>query len=205
MDAADLLHKNRRNTWVNGDREVRFRRTDLGARQDGGARRKGRVRIRWRLWSRQAWCAGGSKGRRRRRWRRCSRISCRRTGNHRNGHTLRAVHGLEMARGRIRGRSGAHGPFASATTTIIAATGNGTRPVRSHVTFRALAAEWQVLPMYKSSTQKNHRHILGKHLLPRFGDKAIAEITRQEVSSVRQLVWSATGTLPRRPITFTMS
>ena len=37
--------------------------------------------------------------------------------------------------------------------------------------------------MYKHSTQKNHRHILKKHLLPRFGDKAIAEITRQEVQA----------------------
>lgn len=37
--------------------------------------------------------------------------------------------------------------------------------------------------MYKHSTQKNHRHILGKHLLPQFGDKAIAEVTRQEVQA----------------------
>jgi integrase len=37
--------------------------------------------------------------------------------------------------------------------------------------------------MYKHSTQKNHRHILGKHLLPRFGDKPIADVTRQEVQA----------------------
>jgi integrase len=51
--------------------------------------------------------------------------------------------------------------------------------------FRALAAEWQahVLPTYKHSTQKNHRHILEEHLLPRFGDKAMTEITRQEVQA----------------------
>jgi hypothetical protein len=35
-----------------------------------------------------------------------------------------------------------------------------------------------VLPIYKHSTQKSHQHI-EKHLLPRCGDKAIAEITRQ--------------------------
>ena len=37
--------------------------------------------------------------------------------------------------------------------------------------------------MYKPSTQKNHRHIAEKHLLPRFGDKPLSEITRQEVQS----------------------
>ena len=67
----------------------------------------------------------------------------------------------------------------------MAAGENGKTPTRSRVAFRTLAAEWQahVLPMYKHSTQKNHRHILEKHLLPRFGDKAIAEVTRQEVQA----------------------
>jgi integrase len=67
----------------------------------------------------------------------------------------------------------------------MAAGGNGSKPTRSRVAFRTLAAEWQahVLPMYKHSTQKNHRHILEKHLLPRFGDKAIADVTRQEVQA----------------------
>jgi integrase len=37
--------------------------------------------------------------------------------------------------------------------------------------------------MYKKSTQKNHRHIVEKHLLPHFGDKAVAEVTRQEVQA----------------------
>jgi integrase len=37
--------------------------------------------------------------------------------------------------------------------------------------------------MYKHSTQKNHRHIVKKHLVPRFGDVAIADITRQEVQA----------------------
>ena len=51
--------------------------------------------------------------------------------------------------------------------------------------FDTLAGEWQatVLPMYKHSTQKNHRHIVAKHLLPRFGDKPIADVTRQEVQA----------------------
>jgi integrase len=69
---------------------------------------------------------------------------------------------------------------------------------RPRVAFRTLAAEWQahVLPMYKHSTQKNHRHILDKHLLPRFGDMAIAEITRQEIQAyVAHLV--SNGYAPR--------
>ena len=75
---------------------------------------------------------------------------------------------------------------ASDTLAQRMATGdNGSKPTRSRVVFRVLAAEWQahVLPMYKHSTQKNHRHILEKHLLPRFGDKAMTEITRQEVQA----------------------
>jgi integrase len=75
---------------------------------------------------------------------------------------------------------------------------NSNKPVRSRVAFRSLAAEWQahVLPMYKHSTQKNHRHILEKHLLPRFGDMAIADITRQEVQTyVAHLV--SNGYAPR--------
>ena len=39
------------------------------------------------------------------------------------------------------------------------------------------------MPMYKHSTQKNHRHIVEKHLLPRFGDKPIADVTRQEIQA----------------------
>jgi integrase len=67
----------------------------------------------------------------------------------------------------------------------IATAGNSKTPTRSRVTFRTLASNWQahVLPMYKHSTQKNHRHILQKHLLPHFGDKPIAEVTRQEVQA----------------------
>lgn len=67
---------------------------------------------------------------------------------------------------------------------LAAAAGRKT-PTRSRVTFRTLLNEWQatVLPMYKSSTQKNHRHIAAKHLLPRFGDTAVSDIGRQDVQA----------------------
>jgi integrase len=67
----------------------------------------------------------------------------------------------------------------------LAAAGNSKAPTRSRVTFRTLAAQWQahVLPMYKHSTQKNHRHILEKHLLPHFGDEVITDVTRQEIQA----------------------
>ena len=67
----------------------------------------------------------------------------------------------------------------------LVAAGSNKAPVRSRVAFRTFASEWQahVLPMYKHSTQKNHRHILEKHLLPRFGDKPIVEVTRQEIQA----------------------
>ena len=87
---------------------------------------------------------------------------------------------------------------ASDTLAQRMAEGNNGRTTRPHVAFRTLAAEWQahVLPMYKHSTQKNHRHILDKHLLPRFGDMAIAEITRQEIQAyVAHLV--SNGYAPR--------
>ena len=87
---------------------------------------------------------------------------------------------------------------ASDTLAQRMAEGNNGRTTRSHVAFWTLAAEWQahVLPMYKHSTQKNHRHILDKHLLPRFGDMAIAEITRQEIQAyVAHLV--SNGYAPR--------
>lgn len=64
-------------------------------------------------------------------------------------------------------------------------------PTRSPVTFRALASEWEtaVLPMYKHSTQKHRRFMLGKHQLPRFGDSPLSGITRQEIQVyVAQLI-----------------
>ena len=43
--------------------------------------------------------------------------------------------------------------------------------------------EWKrtVMPMYKTSTQKNHRHITGKHLVPRFGQMAVSDVTNQAI------------------------
>lgn len=64
----------------------------------------------------------------------------------------------------------------------LATTGTN-RAIRSRVTFRTIATSWEthVMPMYKTSTQKNHRHILQKHLLPQFGDRAICDVTRQGI------------------------
>jgi integrase len=58
-------------------------------------------------------------------------------------------------------------------------------PTRSRVTFGTIVNEWKttVLPMYKHSTQKNHRHVAEKHLVPLFGDRQISDITRQEVQA----------------------
>ena len=66
----------------------------------------------------------------------------------------------------------------------LAAAGTPT-PTRIRVTFERLASDWlvQVLPMYKHSTQKNHRHILAKHLLPRFGETPLADLGRQQVQA----------------------
>src|SRR5439155_20775027 len=62
------------------------------------------------------------------------------------------------------------GEAAEILTRKLAAAGTKL-PTRSRVTFQTLVNEWKatVLPMYKYSTQKNHRHILDKHLVPRFG------------------------------------
>lgn len=56
-------------------------------------------------------------------------------------------------------------------------------PARSRVVFRDLVSEWQatVLPMYKHSTQKHRCFFARKHLVPRFGDRPVSAITRQEV------------------------
>ena len=78
-------------------------------------------------------------------------------------------------------------------------------PTRSRVTFRTFATEWEtsVLPMYKHSTQKHRRFMLKKHLLPRFGDKALSDISRQEVQMyVAQLTQRGTRLGPS--IMFTM-
>ena len=48
-------------------------------------------------------------------------------------------------------------------------------PREAPITFEELAREWvrSILPMYKYSTRKTHRHILNKHLLPMFWDAQI--------------------------------
>ena len=56
---------------------------------------------------------------------------------------------------------------------------------RPKITFATFASDWvtQVVPMYKHSTQKNHTHILTKHLLPRFGDTVLSELSQQHVQT----------------------
>jgi len=66
------------------------------------------------------------------------------------------------------------------------ASGDGRRPVRSRVTFETLAGQWavDVLPTkYKRSTQKNHRHIMDKHLIPRFGELALCDVTTPTIQT----------------------
>jgi integrase len=67
----------------------------------------------------------------------------------------------------------------------MSAAGNGKAAIRSRVTFRSLASDWDasVLPMYRHSTQKHRRFMLKKHLLPRFGDRAVCDVTRQEIQA----------------------
>ena len=67
----------------------------------------------------------------------------------------------------------------------ITAVGNGRAPRRSNVTFQTLASEWDasVLPMYKHSTQKHRRFMVKKHLLPRFGEMPMSDVTRQEIQA----------------------
>lgn len=81
----------------------------------------------------------------------------------------------------------------------------GQTPTRSLLTFRTLAQEWQrtVLPMYKHSTQKHRRFMLEKHLLPRFGDTPLSDVTRQEIQGyVAHLIQQAYA--PKSSITSSM-
>ena len=88
----------------------------------------------------------------------------------------------------------------------LAAAGSTKAPIRSRVTFRTLANEWQatVLPMYKQSTQKNHRHISEKHLVPRFGDMALST-SRGRTSRPTWRISRRRVTHRRRSTTFTTS
>jgi hypothetical protein len=68
----------------------------------------------------------------------------------------------------------------------LAAAGGGNGPTRSRVTFQTLAGQWEgdVLPTkYKRSTQKNHRHIMEKHLIPRFGELALCDVTTPAIQT----------------------
>jgi integrase len=68
----------------------------------------------------------------------------------------------------------------------VAESGSTEGPTRSRVTFRTLAQQWavDVLPTkYKHSTQKNHRHIMEKHLIPRLGYLALSDVTTQTIQS----------------------
>lgn len=80
----------------------------------------------------------------------------------------------------------------------VAAAARSSTPGRSRVSFRTVATQWleTVVPMYKHSTQKNHRHNLEKHLLPRFGEQPMCDITREEIQAyVAHL--TAVGYAPR--------
>lgn len=70
--------------------------------------------------------------------------------------------------------------------------------ITSQVLFSTIVDHWllTVLPMYKASTQKNHRHIVEKHLRPRFGREPMSAVTRQMIQAyVAQL--AATGYAPK--------
>src|SRR5439155_8725460 len=67
----------------------------------------------------------------------------------------------------------------------VGAAANTKVPTRSLVKFRTIVEDWKanVLPMYKHSTQRNHRHIAEKHLVLRFGDMQISDVTPQDVQA----------------------
>jgi integrase len=64
--------------------------------------------------------------------------------------------------------------------------GSSDGPTRSRVTFLTLARQWEVdvLPIkYKHSTQKNHQHIMEKHLIPRFGELGLCDVTTPAIQT----------------------
>ena len=67
----------------------------------------------------------------------------------------------------------------------VAAASTKTITAPSTLTFRELAVQWQttVLPMYKHSTRKHRTFFARKHLIPRFGDRPVSAMTRQEVQA----------------------
>ncbi len=73
----------------------------------------------------------------------------------------------------------------------VAAASTKTVTAPSTLTFRELAVQWQatVLPMYKHSTRTHRTFFTRKHLIPRFGDRPVSAMTRQEVQAyVTELV-----------------
>jgi integrase len=92
-------------------------------------------------------------------------------------------------RKRLRFEALGQCPRAEAGETLrrkIAEAGERKTPTRSRVSFRTLADQWlaDVLETkYKRSTQKNHRHILEKHLVPRFGDLELSDVTTQTIQT----------------------
>ena len=67
----------------------------------------------------------------------------------------------------------------------VAAASTKTITAPSTLTFRELAVQWQttVLPMYKHSTRTHRTFFARKHLIPRFGDRPVSAMTRQEVQA----------------------
>jgi len=60
------------------------------------------------------------------------------------------------------------------------------KPVlRARSTFAEIASQWEatIVPNYKFSTAKIHLNVLNKHLLPRFGERDVSKITRQEIQA----------------------
>ena len=56
---------------------------------------------------------------------------------------------------------------------------------RAVMTFSAHAAQWErdILPMYKFSTRKGHLHILKSHLIPRFGELLLSEVSTARIQA----------------------
>jgi len=77
------------------------------------------------------------------------------------------------------------GEAANILALKVGAAANTKVPIRSLVKFRTIVEDWKanVLPMYKHSTQRNHRHIAEKHLVLRFGDMQISDVTPQDVQA----------------------
>jgi hypothetical protein len=65
---------------------------------------------------------------------------------------------------------------------------------------RSDGTQKRVLRYEKPGPQKNDRHIAAQHLLPRFGDKAVSDVTRQEVRPYCSAVPGARGQSRRQRI-----